>query len=1123
MFILGANAAGLFNKKESFMRNISLFNPAVFFIQESKARVKNKIMLNDYIIFELLRNNSGGGGLLTAVHKSLKPVSINCDDEEELLVVEAKLAHTKVRFINGYGPQEKAAEDTRKSFYNQLDLEIKKSRLSGSLICIEMDSNAKLGPVIIPGDPKEQSENGKLLEKVVVENDLIVVNSTELCSGLITRHRKTINSIEESVLDHFIVCKDFFKQVISLKIDEAGKYSLTKFTNRAGNILCTKESDHRTLILEISFRWDPLNDKKDDRIEIFNFKNDEDFATFKSLTENNEELDVCFNEANEDIEKSSQRWLKILKKLIKTAFRKIRIRKHNISPKLQKLFLEKERIKTKIAENENGNFNITKAKLDEELEKANADIAKICADKNKKLVDEYLGRTNDVIEGYGQAKTWALKKKLCPKNTFEAPAAKKDEDGNLITERRALEQLYSETYLKRLQPNPIADGFEELYDAKEFLFNLQLRLSKSQVSRDWSIDDLNKALKKCKNGKARDEHGLVYELFKNGGFSLKSSLLKLFNLVKKSQKYPTIFSPANISSFWKKKGDKSNLDNDRGVFNVTKIRSIMDKIIYNDVYDDIDRNMSSSNIGARKNRSINDHLFVINGIINDVVNNRNTPNIDVQIYDVAKCFDKLEYVNTAADLYNAGVRDDKFVTIANSNKNCQVAVKTPWGTNTTRTQIQNLEMQGTVLAGLKCSVSIDTIGKECLQNTHSILYKYKNTTSIPPLSLIDDILAVSSCSSKSILTNAIIQSKIHGKRLELGAKKCFQMHVGKSSESCPILKVNSEQMFTANSEKYLGQIISSNGKLDNNIIERYNRGLGIVNEIIGILKEVSFGHHYFQIAMLFRNSKLVNSILCSIETVYGLTNAHIEQLEKCDRLLMRKVFNCVSSTAIEAYYLEANILPIRHVIIARRLMYYWSVLNKSESELVKQVLHTQQLSPVKNDWCLQVAADLKLCGIEHSEAEISSMSKYRFKNLVRTKVTELARQHLINLKQKHSKSVGLSEEFEKMQDYLISDNLSTEDKQMLFKFRTRTYPCKTNFRKLYEPDLSCPICLEEDSPEHLLNCASHGIDIGGLEYKDIFGNIKQQIKIITVLKKITVNRNLILNTIPTNGSQAHPS
>ena len=95
-------------------------------------------------------------------------------------------------------------------------------------------------------------------------------------------------------------------------------------------------------------------------------------------------------------------------------------------------------------------------------------------------------------------------------------------------------------------------------------------------------------------------------------------------------------------------------------------------------------------------------------------------------------------------------------------------------------------------------------------------------------------------------------------------------------------------MLTTNCEKYLGQIISSTGKLENNINDRFNKGLGIVNEILGMLKEVSFGYHYFQIAMLFRNSKLVNGILYSIETLYGLTNAHIDKLEQCDRLLMRK-------------------------------------------------------------------------------------------------------------------------------------------------------------------------------------------------------------------------------------------
>ena len=87
----------------------------------------------------------------------------------------------------------------------------------------------------------------------------------------------------------------------------------------------------------------------------------------------------------------------------------------------------------------------------------------------KNLVDDYLGRQNDVFEGYGQAKTWALKKKLCPKNIIEAPAAKKNKNGELITDRNELENLYSETYLNRLKPNQTVSGFEDLNVEKEYL------------------------------------------------------------------------------------------------------------------------------------------------------------------------------------------------------------------------------------------------------------------------------------------------------------------------------------------------------------------------------------------------------------------------------------------------------------------------------------------------------------------------------------------------------------------------------------------------------------------------------------------------------------------------------
>ena len=71
-----------------------------------------------------------------------------------------------------------------------------------------------------------------------------------------------------------------------------------------------------------------------------------------------------------------------------------------------------------------------------------------------------------------------------------------------------------------------------------------------------------------------------------------------------------------------------------------------------------------------------------------------------------------------------------------------------------------------------------------------------------------------------------------------------------------------------------------------------------------MLQEISFGYYYFQIAMMFRNSMLLNGMLCSSEVLYGITNEHIEMLEKCDRTFMRRVFDCPVRTPIESFYLE---------------------------------------------------------------------------------------------------------------------------------------------------------------------------------------------------------------------------
>ena len=56
----------------------------------------------------------------------------------------------------------------------------------------------------------------------------------------------------------------------------------------------------------------------------------------------------------------------------------------------------------------------------------------------------------------------------------------------------------------------------------------------------------------------------------------------------------------------------------RGIFRVTILRSILDKLIYNDEYTNIDEHLSDSNVGARRNRNIRDNIFVINVSLNHV-------------------------------------------------------------------------------------------------------------------------------------------------------------------------------------------------------------------------------------------------------------------------------------------------------------------------------------------------------------------------------------------------------------------------------------------------------------------------------------------------------------------------
>ena len=93
-------------------------------------------------------------------------------------------------------------------------------------------------------------------------------------------------------------------------------------------------------------------------------------------------------------------------------------------------------------------------------------------------------------------------------------------------------------------------------------------------------------------------------------------------------------------------------------------------------------------------------------------------------------------------------------------------------------------------------------------------------------------------------------------------------------------------------------------------------------------------------------------------------------------------------------------------------------------------------NPSKDDWSEQVKVDLKDLGIKKYLRKIEVTSKASFKKMVKSKIYEYALDQLNLENFSHSKMDNVVYPELKIQDYLLSEDISTAEKMNLFHFRT---------------------------------------------------------------------------------------
>ena len=160
--------------------------------------------------------------------------------------------------------------------------------------------------------------------------------------------------------------------------------------------------------------------------------------------------------------------------------------------------------------------------------------------------------------------------------------------------------------------------------------------------------------------------------------------------------------------------------------------------------------------------------------------------------------------------------------------------------------------------------------------------------------MVDDTIGVSKCGNTAVQLNSVINSFIETHCLTLSKEKSSVVRIGsklKCKVQCPKLKVHDSDMSEADSIKYLGNIVTSQGGVTETIKDRRKKGWGKVATILGIIKEVDMGSRRVEVGLLLRKTILVNSLLFSAETCSGIKEAEIRRLEQVDQHLLRPSFS----------------------------------------------------------------------------------------------------------------------------------------------------------------------------------------------------------------------------------------
>lgn len=864
----------------------------------------------------------------------------------------------KTTFIQVYAPTNTADEDDKNDFYNLLQSVVDAVPKRDILIILG-DLNAKVGDdrggrerEIGPHGIGQMNENGEMFADFCAINSLVI-------GGTWFPHKSCHKTTWISPSG------DTENQIDHITISRRWRSSLQDVRTKRG---ADAASDHHLVIGKIKLKL--LTTKKREttkrKFNVEKFKDQKVKENFQITLRNRFStlLDLDNEEMNNDIDDIWNSTKTAILEACEETVGFIQVkRKKWMSDQTWDTISERREIKEKLM---SAKTRQQKKNLQDLYSAKDREVKKSCK-RDKRNHAEKLAVEAENACLKGDIKTlYNITRQLSGKISQNENLPVKDKNNNTLTKLEDQLDRWKEHFSEVLNRPPPTNPpiLEE---------GPTLNIETDKITEN----EVRKALKHLKNGKAAGIDGIPPEALKSMNDTTIQYLLGLLNQIWEKEKIPKDWQKGLLVKL-PKKGDKSNCNNWRGITLLSIPSKILCSIILQRMKEEIDSKLRDEQAGFRQERSCVDQIATLRIIIEQTIEWQSS--LYLNFIDFQKAFDSIDHQVLWNILGHYGIPPKiiSMIKLLYEEFSCQVIHA---GTLTDPFPVTTGVRQGCILSPLLFLIVIDWIATTAYNDPHGI--QWTLTSRLEDLEFADDICTLSHRLQDSQHQVNHLEETAKRTGLYINTAKTKAMRI-QQNQMDPIL-VNNQQIENVDKFTYLGSVMSTTGGTDEDVQARKMKAL----QAFSILKPV-WKSRTLRTATKIRifNSNVKSVLLYGCET-WRETENTMKSIQVFVNKCLRNILNIRWPEKItnKKLWQRTKQQPIENTIRTRKWKWIGHTLRKNNKNTTKQALDwnpqgQRKRGRPKNTWRRGLNSELKRVGLTWKNCNTIAQNRSEWRETV---------------------------------------------------------------------------------------------------------------------------------------------